>query len=66
MIKNQWHKAEASNGASDCVEVMETDGGGFLVRDTKDNGTGATLSFTRGEWAAFLTGVKSEEFEPTK
>ena len=35
-------------------------------RDTKDNGAGATLSFTRSEWAAFLTGVKSEEFEPSK
>ncbi|MBR7824941.1 DUF397 domain-containing protein [Actinospica sp. MGRD01-02] len=66
MIKNQWHKAEASNGASNCVEVMETDHGGFLVRDTKDKGTGPVLSFTRGEWAAFLKGVKLDEFEPSK
>lgn len=66
MIKNQWHKAEASNGASNCVEVMETDEGGFLVRDTKDNGTGAVLSFTRAEWTAFLDGVSRDEFTPSE
>jgi hypothetical protein len=66
MIKNQWHKAEASNGASNCVEVMEQDGDRFLVRDTKDNGAGPVLSFTRDEWAAFLTAVKLEEFEPSE
>jgi Domain of unknown function (DUF397) len=66
MIKNQWHKAEASNGASNCVEVMEKDGDRFLVRDTKDNGAGPVLSFTRSEWAAFLAGVKLEEFEPSE
>jgi hypothetical protein len=66
MIKNQWHKAEASNGGSNCVEVMEADGGRFLVRDTKDNGAGPVLSFTRGEWAAFLEGLRLSEFEPSK
>jgi hypothetical protein len=60
---NQWHKAEASNGGTNCVEVMETEDG-FLVRDTKDAGSGPVLSFTRAEWGAFLTGVSNGEFDP--
>ena len=62
---NEWHKSSASNGAQNCVEVMETADGGFLVRDTKDHGTGPVLSFARGEWAAFLKGVRLDEFEPS-
>ncbi|HTJ69704.1 MAG TPA: DUF397 domain-containing protein [Actinospica sp.] len=60
---NEWHKAVASNGGTNCVEVMET-ADGFLVRDTKDDGTGPVLSFTHGEWAAFLAGVNNGEFDP--
>jgi hypothetical protein len=60
---NQWHKASASNGGTNCVEVMETDEG-FLVRDTKDGGQGAVLSFTHAEWEAFLAGVNLGEFDP--
>jgi hypothetical protein len=63
---NEWHKSTASNGAQNCVEVMETAEGGFLVRDTKDHGTGPVLSFTRGEWLGFLAGVRLDEFEPSK
>jgi hypothetical protein len=60
---NQWHKAAASNGGTNCVEVMETEGG-FLVRDTKDGGCGPVLTFTHGEWDAFLDGVLNGEFDP--
>jgi len=60
---NQWHKAAASNGGTNCVEVMETEDG-FLVRDTKDDGTGPVLSFTHTEWDAFLAGVNNGEFDP--
>lgn len=60
---NEWHKAAASNGGTNCVEVMET-ADGFLVRDTKDGGTGPILSFTHGEWEAFLSGVNNGEFDP--
>jgi hypothetical protein len=63
---NEWHKATASNGGGNCVEVMETGTSQFLVRDTKDHGTGPVLSFTRGEWAAFLNGTKHGEFEPSE
>jgi Domain of unknown function (DUF397) len=60
---NEWHKATASNGGTNCVEVMETEEG-FLVRDTKDGGSGPVLSFTHAEWAAFLAGVNHGEFDP--
>jgi hypothetical protein len=60
---NEWHKAAASNGGTNCVEVMETDTG-FLVRDTKDGASGPVLSFTHAEWEAFLSGVGNGEFDP--
>jgi hypothetical protein len=60
---NQWHKASASNGGTNCVEVMETEDG-FLVRDTKDGEQGPILSFTHAEWEAFLSGVNEGEFDP--
>ena len=63
---NEWHKATTSNGGGNCVEIMETGDGRFLVRDTKDAGAGPNLTFTRSEWAAFLRGVKLGEFEPTE
>jgi Domain of unknown function (DUF397) len=62
---NEWHKAAASNGGTNCVEVMET-AHGFLVRDTKDAGGGPILSFTLAEWAAFLDGVGNGEFDPAE
>lgn len=62
---NQWHKAAASDGGADCVEVMET-AEGFLVRDTKDGGHGPVLSFTHAEWEAFLVGVDKGEFDPVE
>jgi hypothetical protein len=63
MHLNEWHKAEASNGGTNCVEVMETEDG-FLVRDTKDAGAGPVLAFTHAEWDAFLTGATNGEFDP--
>ena len=62
---NQWHKAAASNGGTNCVEVMETEQG-FLVRDTKDGEQGPVLSFTHDEWQAFLAGVDNGEFDPVQ
>ena len=62
MKLNEWHKAVASNGGTNCVEVMETEEG-FLVRDTKDRGEGHVLSFTKEEWTAFLEGVDGGEFD---
>lgn len=56
-----WIKSSRSYGAGECVEVRDI-GGGIGVRDSK-NPNGPQLSFTRAEWAAFVEGVRSGEFD---
>jgi hypothetical protein len=46
-----------------CVEVAGAEDGDVLVRDTKDNGNGPVLTFSRPEWLAFIGGVKLGEFD---
>lgn len=58
-----WRKASYSGPNAACVEVGP-DNDRVLVRDTKDNGTGPILSYTRDEWTAFIAGVKDGEFDP--
>jgi Domain of unknown function (DUF397) len=58
-----WRKSSAST-TSNCVEVAIIRSGA-LVRDTKDR-AGAVLSFTKDEWAAFLSGVRAGEFDATE
>ncbi|GGQ79051.1 DUF397 domain-containing protein [Couchioplanes azureus] len=56
----RWRKSNVS-WDTNCVEVAFADG--FIgVRDSK-NPAGPVLTFTQGEWTAFLAGVKAEEFE---
>lgn len=55
-----WRKSSAS-GTGNCVEVA-VDGESVLLRDSKDQGSGAVLSFTEAEWQAFLSGVEAREF----
>jgi Domain of unknown function (DUF397) len=55
-----WKKSTAS-GTGNCVEVAGVDGA-VLVRDSKDP-SGPALHFTRGEWTAFLLGVRGGEFD---
>lgn len=57
-----FHKSVASSNNGSCVEVKTCTCDEILVRDSKDP-DGPVLSFTRNEWAAFLVGVKGEEFE---
>ncbi|WP_433790966.1 DUF397 domain-containing protein [Actinoplanes sp. CA-252034] len=58
-----WHKSTRSGGnGGDCVEVAVNLPGIVAIRDTKDPG-GATLVFTRAEWAVFLAGVRDGEFD---
>jgi hypothetical protein len=56
----RWRKSSFS-GQGDCVEIAGLPGGGAAVRDSKDP-DGAVLTFTAGEWAAFLAGAKAGEF----
>ena len=58
-----WRKSSFSNGnGGNCVETAKLPGGGMAVRDTK-NRDGAILRFTKGEWEAFVKGVKVGEFD---
>ena len=48
--------------AGDCVEVAPLGDGRIAIRDSKDNRR-TQLVFTREEWATFLRGAKTGEFD---
>jgi len=59
-----WHKCSRSGlngGTEDCVEIAALEGGRIAVRDSKNPG-GAVLVLTRAELAAWISGVKNNEF----
>lgn len=63
-----WRKSTYSNSSGQCVEVLRSTSLDevstlFLVRDSKDNGTGSILTFTPKEWGSFIQGVKAGEFD---
>lgn len=61
----QWRTSSFSDdNGGQCVEVA-FDGDAVLVRDTKQQGRGPVLAFTRREWAAFLAGARDGEFNRT-
>lgn len=51
--------SSSSNTAPYCVAVRV--GELVEIRDTK-NPNGPTLAFSKGEWVAFVEGVKNDEF----
>jgi hypothetical protein len=57
-----WRKATASDANSGCVEIAFFADGGVGVRDSKDPSK-ISLAFTAHEWACFLNGAKSGEFD---
>jgi len=59
----RWRKSSHSGGpANNCVEVAS--GAGWVgVRDSKLGADSPILTFTEGEWAAFTSGVKDDEFD---
>lgn len=57
-----WFKSSRSSGNGQCVMSARLPDGGMAVKDSK-NPDGAALLFTRGEWQAFIEGVKLGEFD---
>jgi hypothetical protein len=58
----RWRKSSASNPSGACVELAELPGGEIAMRNSR-HPSGSALLYTRAEIAAFLTGVKSGEFD---
>ena len=59
---NQFKTSSWTGGIiARCVTVAKTDKG-VAVRDTKDPDKN-TLYFKKGEWKAFIKGVKAGEFD---
>jgi hypothetical protein len=50
-----WRKSSRSstNGGT-CVEIADNLPAAVYVRDTKDNGTGPVLAFSRQSWRTFV------------
>lgn len=57
--KSSW---SVHNPASRFCVAVKVTSDSVLVRDTKDPAK-TTLSYSHGEWDAFLKGVKSGEFD---
>jgi hypothetical protein len=53
----EFRKSSRSGGNNNCVEVATNLPGVVAVRDSKDR-DGVVLTFTPGEWRAFLTDVR--------
>jgi len=59
-----WRKSSRSSGGDNCVEVASSAGDRAVgVRDSKQGGHGPVLEFSPREWAGFLTGAKTGEFD---
>ncbi|HUR03706.1 MAG TPA: DUF397 domain-containing protein [Nonomuraea sp.] len=57
-----WCKSSHSSAeGQNCVEVATLPNGGHALRDSKEH-DGPILTFTPGEWNAFIKGVKDGEF----
>jgi hypothetical protein len=61
-IVTPWAKSSYSNSGANCVEVARTALGHVAVRDSKDP-CGPQLRFTRDEWRAFVSGIRTGEFQ---
>ena len=57
-----WVKSSLSFSNGNCVEVASLSGGEIGVRDSREPG-GPVLTFTPGEWAAFVGRARRGEFD---
>ena len=60
-----WHISTFSpNGGGDCVEAGPlADGSGRVAVRHSHHPDAETIVYTRGEWEAFLSGVRNGEFD---
>ena len=61
-IVTPWAKSSYSNSGANCVEVACTSLGHVAVRHSKGP-RGPQLRFTLDEWTAFVSGIRSGEFQ---
>lgn len=59
----KWFKSTRSGNNGACVEVARLSDEVIGVRDSKAEGKGPILTFTRAEWDAFVGGAKDGEFD---
>jgi hypothetical protein len=59
---NPWIKSSRSQGISNCIELQGTDTG-VNLRDSKQQGDGPVLQFTKAELGAFIDSAKQGEFD---
>lgn len=57
----RWIRSRACS-TDGCVEIAHLSGDLVALRDSKDTGKAAHV-FDREEWAAFIAGAKSGEFD---
>ncbi|GGK66245.1 hypothetical protein Sme01_11010 [Sphaerisporangium melleum] len=58
----RWRKSAYSNPSGNCVELAALPDGGVAVRNSR-HPSGPALIYSRGEMAAFIQGVKNDEFD---
>jgi hypothetical protein len=57
-LTTDWRKSSYSgNGGANCVEAGSAPGQ-ILVRDTKNDGRGPVLAFSKDEWQRFAASLK--------
>lgn len=55
-----WCKSRYSGQNGSCLEVARNIPGIVAVRDSKDR-SGSALTFTPGQWQAFMARIKSDQ-----